>query len=116
LAFEDEEVSEVLFKGVSPLKEMFKFGESVRLFIWVAVGRIEPCSELSIGVRVIEGGDDVLSLPGGGGRAFEVGKDKGDFCSVQAVGLVSSMYISHSWKEFFALCITSHELCWFVGF
>jgi len=47
-------------KGCLP-ERMFKL---VRVFdfIWVAVGRIEPCSELSIGVRVIEGGDDVLSL------------------------------------------------------
>ena len=74
------------------------------------------CFELIEGVRSIVRGDDILSLPSGGDRAFEISEEKSDFCSVRSGGLGEFDVGLAFLQELFALRVTARKLCWFVGF
>ena len=97
------------------MEEMFELGEGVRLFVRVTIGRVEACFELSKRVRVIEGGNDILSFPSRGGRAFEIGEDESDPRSVQSSGFGEFDVGLTFLQEFFTFRIAARELCWFVG-
>jgi len=55
-------------------------------FVGISVSRIEVFFEPCKRVGLVIGGNDILSLPCGGGRAFEVGQTKAIFALSEVVG------------------------------